>query len=176
MWGKKNVGFEKILVRKKIWVQKNFGQKKILLWKIIWLKIFWGAKKINIKKLWARKKILGPKKSFGQKILVPKTNFAFKIFIVVLVLLVTWVLWTPFPLKSAKRPWVVYVSNFRLLVHPVLIDFGEGCYCCDRGEKQSQLLVPGLKSRLWTLDWSLTTNKNQKLKSWSLTLKPQSCS
>ena len=36
----------------------------------------------------------------------------------------------------------VYVSNVRLLVHPLLIDFGEGsfsycCSCCDRGKTKS---------------------------------------
>ena len=39
------------------------------------------------------------------------------------------------------------MSNFRLLGHPLLIDFGEGsfssCSCCDKGKTK-------------TLDWSLT--------------------
>ena len=44
--------------------------------------------------------------------------------------------------KLSQKPWVVHVSNFRPLVHPLLIYFGGGCSscCCDRG-KQSQLLV-----------------------------------
>ena len=79
---------------------------------------------------------------------------------VVLVLLVTWVPRTLNPLKSAKIPLVVYMSNFRLLVHPLLIDFGGGsscsCSCCDRGKTYS---TPSPKTEFWTLDWSLTTEK-----------------
>ena len=69
--------------------------------------------------------------------------------------------WTLNPLNSAKSPWVVYMSNFRLLVHPLLIDFGEGsssCCCCscscscDRGKTKS---TPSLDSRLWTGVWQL---------------------
>ena len=60
---------------------------------------------------------------------------------VLLVLLVTWVLRTLNPLNSAKSPWVVYVTNFSPLVHPLLIDFGEGCSSscssCDRGKTRS---------------------------------------
>ena len=46
------------------------------------------------------------------------------------------------------------MSNFRLLVlPPLLIDFaGDSSSCCDR-EKQNQLLVPRLKSWLWTGVW-----------------------
>ena len=46
--------------------------------------------------------------------------------LLVLVLLVTCVIRTPNPLNSAKSPRVVYVPNFSLLVHPLLLDFGEG--------------------------------------------------
>ena len=83
-----------------------------------------------------------------------------------LALLLTWVLWTPNPLISAKSPCVVYVSNLRLLVHPLLIDFGGGssccsswcsccscCCCCDRGKTKS---TPSPKTEVWTLDQSLT--------------------
>ena len=54
------------------------------------------------------------------------------------------------------------MSNFRLLVHPLLIDFGGGscsscccscsCCCCDRGKTKS---TPSPKTEVWTLDWSL---------------------
>ena len=47
---------------------------------------------------------------------------------VFLVLLVTWVIQTPNPLNSAKRPLVVYVSNLSLLAYPLLVDFGEGFF------------------------------------------------
>ena len=58
------------------------------------------------------------------------------------VLLVTWVIRTPYILNSAKSPCVVYVSNFILLVHPFLIDFGEEVLLLlVTGVKQSQLLV-----------------------------------
>ena len=54
-------------------------------------------------------------------------------------------LWTPMPLNSVKSPRVVYVLNFRLLVHPLLIDFGGdffscsscSCSCCARGKRKS---------------------------------------
>ena len=42
-------------------------------------------------------------------------------------------------------------ANFRLLVHPLLIDFGEGSCsssCCDR-EKTKSIPNPRLKSGLW---------------------------
>ena len=44
--------------------------------------------------------------------------------------------WTPNIVKSAKSPLVVDMSNFRLLVHPLLIDFGEGS-SCDREKTKS---------------------------------------
>ena len=77
--------------------------------------------------------------------------------VVVLVLLGTWVLQTPNPLHSAKSPRVVYVSNFRLLVFclilvRVLLDVLVVLVfvVVVTGGKQSQLLVPRLKSGLWT--------------------------
>ena len=49
------------------------------------------------------------------------------------------------------------MSNYRLLVHPLLIDFGGVVLVLvlvlvvvGTGGKQSQLLVPRLKSGLWT--------------------------
>ena len=70
--------------------------------------------------------------------------------LLVLLLLVTCVIWTPNPLNSAKSPRVVYVSNFGLLVHPLPLDFGEGCCSsccsscsCDRGKTKS---TPSLKT------------------------------
>ena len=55
------------------------------------------------------------------------------------------------------------MSNFRLLVHPLLIDFGEGsscsssCSCCDRGETKS---TPSPKTDVWTLDLRLELDKS----------------
>ena len=48
--------------------------------------------------------------------------------------------------NSTKSPWVlVYVSNFRHLIRPLLIDFGEGSSscCCDTGKTKS---TPSLKT------------------------------
>ena len=49
------------------------------------------------------------------------------------------------------------MPNFRLLVHPLLIDFGGGspsccCCCCDRGKTKS---TPSPKTEVWTLDLGL---------------------
>ena len=63
-------------------------------------------------------KNLGLKKNLGSE-----NCLGTKIFVVVSVLLVTL---TPDPLNSAKSTIVVYASNYSLLVHPLLIDFGEG--------------------------------------------------
>ena len=64
----------------------NFGHQKILSLKIPFVwKKFWPQKWF-----WIRKLFWSP-------------------------VYVTWVLWTPNPLNSAKSPWVVYASNFSLL-------------------------------------------------------------
>ena len=80
-----------ILFKKKFWSENNF----------------WTPKKFWVQKhLWFAKKVLGTKMILG------------KIFLLSLALVVflTWVLWTPNPLNSAKSQWVVYVSKglFRL--------------------------------------------------------------
>ena len=67
---------------------------------------------------------------------------------------------------GAKSPWVVYVSNYRLLVQPILIDFGGGsscssccsCSCCDRGKTKS---TPSPKTEVWTLDLGLEFDKTE---------------
>ena len=48
--------------------------------------------------------------------------------------------------------------SFRLLLHPLLINFGGGCCSCYssswyRGKTKS---TPTPKTEVWTLDWSLT--------------------
>ena len=59
------------------------------------------------------------------------------------------------------------MSNFGLLVHPLLIDFGGGlgsscssccfsCCCCDRGKTKS---TPSPKTEVWTLDLGLEFDK-----------------
>ena len=53
------------------------------------------------------------------------------------------------------------MSNFRPLVHPFLIDFGEGscsfcCSSCDRGKTKS---TPSPKTEVWTLDLGLEFDK-----------------
>ena len=69
--------------------------------------------------------------------------------------------WTPNPLNLAKSQLVVYMSNFTLLVHHLLIDFGKGScsscssICSDRGKTKS---TPSPKTEVGTLDWSLTIN------------------
>ena len=70
-------------------------------------------------------KNVGSEKNFGsEKILGPTIRFLVCSVIVDfgVVLLLTWVIWTP---KLSQKP-LVYVSNFILLVHLLLIDFGEG--------------------------------------------------
>ena len=60
------------------------------------------------------------------------------------------------PLNSAVKRWQPTKPDtgpFRLLVHPLLIDFGGVLVVLIvlmTGVKQSQLLVPRLKSCLWT--------------------------
>ena len=131
---KKNFCPKKFLVWKKFLSKRNFGQeKKFGAWKKYraW-KSFGSKKKLCPKKMfWARKKfrpekILDPKTMLGPKKFGAEKNFGSEnFFVVVLVILVTW---TRNHLNSAKSPWVVYPSNFSLLVHPLLIDFGEGLF------------------------------------------------
>ena len=114
------LGQKKILVWKKNFVHKKFGFEKILVGKKCWVwKKIWVKKFLDQKKFLAWKKFCVRKKILVKKILGPKK------FVVVLLLLVTW---TPNPLNSATSPWVVYASNFSLLVHPHLIDFGGGFF------------------------------------------------
>ena len=40
-----------------------------------------------------------------------------------------------------------------MYVHPFLMDFGGGCYGCDRRKTKS---TQSNKTEVWTLDWSLT--------------------
>ena len=136
-WLERNFGLKKFWVQKKIrgptkifGLKKNIDFKKFWAWKSFGSKTNFGSEKnLGLKKNWVRKKS-GAKKKFGlEKILSSKK------FVVVLVLLVTW---TPNPINSAKSPWVIYTSNFSFLVHPSLIDFGEGC-SCDRGKTKSTL-------------------------------------
>ena len=120
--------------------------------------MIWSEKNLGPKKKFESKNIFGPKKVLGSKI-ISSTNFFLSLF---LVGLVTWVFWTPIPLNSAKSPWEVNVSNFRLLIRPLLIDFGGGsssccsCCCCDRGKTKS---TPSPKTEVWTWDWSLTIRR-----------------
>ena len=87
------------------------------------------------------------------KIFSQKKKFAFEIFCCCSFL------WhgTPNSLNSVNSPWKVYVSNFRLLVHPLMQDFGGGsfssCCCSDRGKTKS---TPSSKTEVGTLDWGLT--------------------
>ena len=157
--GKKNLGKKWFWV-KKILVQKNFNIKKKF-----WSENNFGSegnftskKKIFIqKRLFIKKKMLAPKRIWGKKnigkhrlcaairFLVSCIILDFGwLLLVLLVLLVTWFIRTPNPLNSANSPWVVYVSNFSVLVHPLLIDFGWGVILVVvlvTGVKQSQLLV-----------------------------------
>ena len=141
----RNFGSKKIFASKKNFASKKFCVKiKFLVWKKIWSKINFGSKKIlGQKKIWAWKKNFGPKKISALKKFESENILGPKKFVVVLVLLVTW---THKPLNSARSPWVVYASNFSLLVHSPLINFGEGCSCCScscyRGKtKSTQLSV-----------------------------------
>ena len=97
---KKNVGSEKKWFQKSFWVRKNLGLKNFLV-----QKNFGSKKNMHLKKKFGSEKFLS--KIFG--------------------------CWScsscdmdPHPLDSAKSPWEVYASNFSLLVHPLLKDFGEG--------------------------------------------------
>ena len=53
------------------------------------------------------------------------------------------------------------MSNFKLLVHPLLIDFGGGscssCCSSDRGKTKS---TPSPKTDVWTLDLRLELDKS----------------
>ena len=129
---------KKILDRKKCGSENNFVLKKNFM-----------QKNVGFKKCFVFEKNLGPQKNFGSK-----KNFVFKNLVVVVALFVTWVLRTHYPLNPAKSPWVDYVSNFRFVVQPLLIDFGLGdCCCCDRGKTKS---TPSPKTEVLTWDWSLT--------------------
>ena len=139
-----NINFwsEKCWVWKKNLSEKNFGSKSkifLRLIKILCQKKFGSEKMLVGTKCWVRKKCLVRKFFWDQKFFLDwKTILGLKNvgsekilgtknFVVVLVVLVTW---TKTPLNSAKSPWVVYVSNFSLLVHSPLIDFGEGSSSC----------------------------------------------
>ena len=72
-------------------------------------------------------------------------------------------------LDSAKSPLVVYMSNLRLLVLPLLIDFGEGsscCSCCDRGKTKSTLAPLGTSSRtgVWKYNSHSKIRSTQQIK------------
>ena len=114
---------KKIYVMKKICAKKNLGRKKFEFWIKCWT---W-------KKCWVRKEFW-VQKNFGSEIILGATisflvcSVLVDFCKVLIVLLVTWVIWTPNPLNSARSLWLVYVSNFSLLAHPLLIDFGEGFF------------------------------------------------
>ena len=120
---KKNLGRKNILGQKKMLGPKNIESTKFWVWKKCWSEIFLDGNKFGVKKLWVKKcfvkKLFRYKKMFGQK---------------------------P-PFNSAKSSWVVYMPNLRLLVHPLLIDFGEGSSYCDRGETKSTPSSLGTWSR-----------------------------
>ena len=80
----------------------------------------------------------------------------------------TWVPWTLNPLNSAKSPWVVYQSNYRLPVHPllnILVGGSSSCCSCDRGKTKS---TPSRRMEVWTLDIGLEFDKKAKKKNWIL--------
>ena len=99
-------------------------------------KKFWAQKKLWVQKIWCPKKVWLQKMlgSIGKHLLYATIRFLVcsvivdlgAVLLVLLVLLMTLAIWTPDPQSSAKSPRVVCVSNFSLLVHPILIDFGEG--------------------------------------------------
>ena len=159
------------------------GRNKILVSKInLCLKKFWSKNKFKFQKnvrtkkfvgsqkdVWSKKclvqKMFGPKKMVSLQNILGLKNLGFKKILVrnffwvggvlVVLVLVTWVIWTPNPLDTAKSPWAVYVSNFNLLVHPLVKNFGGGsscccscCCCCDRGKTKSTLRP---KTEVWTL-------------------------
>ena len=127
-------------------LQRSFSLKFILGQKKFWVKKKFGSEKILVPR-----KILGIK-NFGSENFLGPTNFLYwknigsqrNVWSIV-----TWVIRTPNPINTAKSPWVVYVSNFSLPVHPFLINFGVGscsscCSCsCDRGKTKS---TPSLKT------------------------------
>ena len=117
---KKILAWKKSSGQKKIWVKQNFGSKKIL----------------SPKEFWVKKTILVREKFRVQKFCV-NTSYVSQLdfqYVIAdfggdfLVLLVTCVIQTPNPVNSVKSPRVVYVSNFSLLVHPLMLDFGEGFF------------------------------------------------
>ena len=134
---KKIFGLKKIAGLKKISVRKNIGPLRKF-----GFKINFGPQDILSLKISLVRKKVWPQKWFWAWT---------KFWSLVLVVLVKWVLWTPNPRNSTKSPCVVFVSNFRLLIHSLLIDFGGGsssccysccsCCCCDRGRTKSNLIV-----------------------------------
>ena len=132
--------FEKLKVQKLCFFPPNivFGLKKNESKNYFGSeKMFVSTKILGPKKCWSKKYSRSEKNSRSEKkicvwtkFLVKKKilsekNFRSKNFFV----LVTWVIWTPNPLTSAKSSWLVYLSNFSLLIHTHPIDFGEGCSC-----------------------------------------------
>ena len=90
------LGQNKIWVWKNIWVWKYFGfEKNFGSIQNFYLKNILGLKNFKSKKCFGWKKYLVQKQFWVQK------NFLSEFFFWVLVLLVTWVIQTPYPLNSA---------------------------------------------------------------------------
>ena len=122
-----------ILGPKKSWVTKNLGsQKNFWSQNFFWSnRHFWLKKNLGPQKIWVQnffgKHLCVTNRFLGCSLIVDFGG----VLLVVLVLLVTWIIWTPNPQNTTKSPWVVYVSNFILLALPLLIDFGGGsCSSC----------------------------------------------
>ena len=135
IWGpknflpKRNFGYKQILGPKKFRVWKNFWQRKLLSQKKLWVqKNFVSKIFFLVQQNFETTKMVG-------------SNCGGVLFVLLLVILV---LRTPNPLNSAKSTLVVFVIYLRLLVQPLLIDFGGGswscyccCCCCDRDKTKS---------------------------------------